>query len=198
MGHKKPFQFIAQSLNASDCLNLSPVQPWMPPWGSRPPTSPPPRRCCSGTHRCRRWRATSSSSPAMQVRWGSTSAHLHLSPIPKPRARRVPSMGGVGKEPLLWEGSSWRVAGLYPIPRCQLLPGRSHGTCFPLPPTKPQSMAVHTGGDWDPPALLTGPPAAAQGQASTYPTETWCVANSTKPATEGKESIRQIQGLWEK
>lgn len=139
MGHKKPFQFIAQPLNASDSLNLSPMQPWMPPWGSQPPMSPPPRCCCSGTRHYQRWRATSSSSPATQVRrnpatlchklcWGSISAHLHFSPIPKPRARWVPSTEGGGKEPLLREGSSWQVAGLYPIPRHQLLPRRSHGS----------------------------------------------------------------------
>lgn len=51
-------------------------------------------------------------------------------------------------------------------------------------------MSVHTGGDWDPPDLLTG--STAQGQASTYPTETQYEANSMKPTTEGKESIRQI------
>lgn len=59
-----------------------------------------------------------------------------------------------------------------------------------VPLTKPQSMSVHTGGDWDPPDLLTG--STAQGQASTYPTETQYEANSMKPTTEGKESIRQI------
>lgn len=139
MGHKKPFQFVAQSLNASDSLNLSPMQLWMPLWGSQPPTSPPLRHCCSGTHHCQRWKATSSSSPAAQVCqnpvplchklfWGSISAHLYLFPIPKPGAQQVPSTEGVWKEPLLQEGSSWWVAGLYPIPRRQLFTHRSHGS----------------------------------------------------------------------
>lgn len=78
VGHKKPFHFIAQAVKISDSLNLSPMQPWMSPWGSRPPTSPPLRHCSSGTHHCRRWRAMSLSSHTTQVRWGSVSAHLYL------------------------------------------------------------------------------------------------------------------------
>lgn len=76
-------------------------------------------------------------------------------------------MEGVGKEPLFWEGSSWHMAGLYPIPRCQLLPCRSHGTCFPLPPTKPQSMAVPQRGLGS--SHLANWPTSSSPQASKHP-----------------------------
>lgn len=165
MGHKKPFQFIAQALNVSDCLNLSPMQPWMSPWRSQPPTSPPLRHCSSGTHRCRRWRAMSSSSPATQVRCGSISAHLYL---------------------FSSEGQQLVHRRAVPHPQTPAPPLQVPWQVLSTAPSKPLSMVVPTARDWDPSALLTGPQAAAQGQASTHPTETWCVVNSVKPTSEGK------------
>lgn len=146
------------------------MQPWMPPWGSQPPISPPPRHCCSGTHHCQMWRATSWSSLPVQVCWGSTSAHLHLTPIPKFKAQGVPSTEGTKA---LAESSSWQVAGMSSLPKCQLFQCFSSAGPMAHVPIKPWTMAVHTGGDWGHPTLLTGPAVAAQ-----YPSYRNCVCGT--------------------
>lgn len=162
MGHKKSFQFTAQSLNASESVphaamdaplgvtatNVTPTEALLQ-WN--PPLSEVESYVLILTHHAGMLGLHFSSSP----------------PLPLPKAQG--SVSALHGEQQL-AGDRAAPHPQTPAPPVQF----PYGTGFPWPPTKPRSMTVHTGGEWDPLALLTGPRPAAQGQASAHPTETWC------------------------